>query len=95
MFPGELRLAKKALADDRQSAVAELRPDFFVRFPVGLAGGDQHRMNDIRQNLIDPGLAEQVKWPDSGSGSQREMVIPERVSQAADPFSDFFQSGRQ
>ena len=95
VFPGAIGLAEEALADDGQAPIAQLRPDFFVRFPVGLIRGNQHRMNDVRQNLVDPGLAEQMEWPDRGSRGKREMVIPERMGQSADPFCDFFESRRQ
>ena len=75
--------------------VAQLRPDFFVGFPVGLVRGNQHWIDDICQNFVDPGLAEQVEWLDRGSRSKREMVIPERVRQSADPFCHLFESRRQ
>ena len=34
-------------------------------------------MNDVRQYLVDPGLAEQMEGPVRGSGGEGEMVIPE------------------
>jgi len=92
VFPGATGFAEEALADDGQVTIAQLRPDFFVGFPVGLVGGNQHRKDDIRQNFVDPGLAEQVEWLDRGSRSKREMVIPERVRQSADPFCHIFES---
>jgi len=95
VFPGTIGLAEEAFTYDRQSSIAQLCPDSFVRFPVGLVRRNQHRMDNVRQNLIDPGFAEQMKWPDGRAGCKREMVIPERVGQSADPFGDFFESRRQ
>ncbi len=38
MFFGTIDPAEEALADDRQTSIAQLGPYFFVRFPVGLVG---------------------------------------------------------
>ena len=40
VFPGSLGLSEEPLADDGQVTVAQLRPDFFVGFPVGLVRGN-------------------------------------------------------
>ena len=45
MIPDAIGLAEESLADDRQSPIAQLGPDSFVRFPVGLILSDQHWMN--------------------------------------------------
>src|SRR6202162_2806384 len=94
VFPGAIGIAEKALAEDSQSPIAELRSDFLVRFPVGLVRSDQHRMDDIGHNFVDSGLAEQMEGSSCGLGGKREMVIPEWVRQSADPFGDFFESRR-
>jgi hypothetical protein len=95
VFPGAIGLAEKALADNRQSPIAQFCPDSFVRFPVGLVRSHQHWMDNICQNLVDTRLAEQVEWSNCGSGGEREMVIPEWVRQSANPFRHFFESRRQ
>ena len=79
MFLGTIGSAEESLADDRQTPIAQLCPDSFVHFPVGLVCRHQHGMNDVRQYFIDPGFAEQVERPAARPGYQREMVIPERV----------------
>ncbi len=85
----------KTFADNGEPPIAELCPDPFVGIPVSLVRGDQHRMNDVGQNFVDPGLAEQMEWPDSRPRDERKMMIPERMRQAAHPICDFFESGRQ
>jgi hypothetical protein len=94
VFFGPLSLAEEALAYDRQPAIAQLCPDSFIRFPIGLVLRDQHWMDDIRQNLVYARFAEEVEWSAGRSGCEREMVIPEWVRQSFDPLGDFLQSRR-
>ncbi len=51
-------------------------------------------MDNVGQNLIDPGFAEQMESAGGRTGCKREMLIPERVGQSAEPFGDFIESGR-